>query len=324
MSEHPGVQGPARNLPMATAVSGRKPAWLKVRLATGPNFTDLRRITRGGGLHTVCEAATCPNIGECWEEREATFLIGGDRCTRRCAFCDITTAPPTEYDTDEPRRVAEAVAEMGLRYAVVTGVARDDLADGGAWLWAEVTRRIRARLPGCGVELLTPDFKGSAKALATVCETAPDVLAHNIETVPRLIGRIRPAFTYERSLEFLHGARAALPPACFTKSNIIAGMGETREEIHQTMRDLRDAGCDLLTIGQYLQPSDLQIPVARWVPPEEFAEWKREGEAMGFAWVEAGPLVRSSYRAGRQHRAALATASARVALGTDVPPSTRA
>jgi lipoic acid synthetase len=195
---------------------------------------------------------------------------------------------------------------MGLRYAVITGVARDDLPDGGAWLYAEVTRRIRAAVPGCGVELLTPDFKGSADALATVVDSEPDVLAHNIETVPRLIKRIRPAFTYERSLEFLHRARATLPETSYTKSNIIVGMVEQPAEVVQTMRDLRGAGCDLLTIGQYLRPSPLQMPVSRYVLPEQFDEWKRAGEAMGFAWVEAGPLVRSSYHAGKQHRAARA------------------
>lgn len=300
------VQGPARNLQMDEVAQGRKPEWLKVRLQTGPNFGDLKRIVSTGNLHTVCQEAMCPNISECWEEREATFLIGGDHCTRRCAFCDVTTAPPTGYDVDEPRRVADAVKQMGLRYAVITGVARDDLPDGGAWLYAEVTRQIRAHLPGCKVELLPPDFKGSLDALHQVTDEAPDVLAHNIETVPRLIKRIRPAFAYERSLGTIRRARAMLPADCFTKSNIIAGMGETHDEVVQTMRDLRDAGCDLLTIGQYLRPSALQMPVARYVPPDEFAAWKIAGEAMGFAWVESGPLVRSSYHAGKQHRAAAA------------------
>jgi lipoic acid synthetase len=300
------VQGPARHLEMGEVAEGRKPPWLKVRFKTGPNFQDLRRIAREGGLHTICEEAMCPNISECWEEREATFLIGGDRCTRRCAFCDVTTAPPLEYDIDEPRRIADGIRQMGLRYAVITGVARDDLPDGGAWLYAEVTRQIRDQVPGCGVELLTPDFKGSLEALEVVTETEPDVLAHNIETVPRLMRRIRPAFTYEGSLEFLHRARALLPASSYTKSNIIVGMGEHPDEVVQTMQDLRDAGCDLLTIGQYLRPSDLQMPVARYVHPDEFDEWKRTGESMGFAWVEAGPLVRSSYHAGKQHRAARA------------------
>jgi lipoic acid synthetase len=222
----------------------------------------------------------------------------------------VTTAPPLGYDTDEPRRIAEGIQKMGLRYAVITGVARDDLPDGGAWLYAEVTRQIRARIPTCGVELLTPDFKGLGEPLRAVCAVEPDVLAHNVETVPRLIGRIRPAFTYERSLEFLRRARALLPADRYTKSNVIAGMGERHDEVIEVMRDLRDAGCDLLTIGQYLRPSALQIPVARYVPPEEFAAWKQAGEAMGFAWVEAGPLVRSSYHAGKQHRAARARTTA--------------
>lgn len=299
------VQGPTKNLQMEQTVSGRKPPWLKVGFKTGPNFQDLKQITKNAGLHTVCEEAMCPNISECWEEREATFLIGGDHCTRRCGFCDVTTAPPVGYDTDEPRRVADAIREMGLNYAVITGVARDDLPDGGAWLYAEVTRQIRALLPGCGVELLTPDFKGDADALRSVCDAAPEVLAHNIETVPRLMRRIRPAFTYEGSLEFIRRAKKWLPEGCFTKSNIIAGMSEEFDEVVQTMRDLHEAGCDLLTIGQYLRPSGLQMPVSRYVPPEEFAEWKRIGEEeIGLAWVESGPLVRSSYHAGKQHRAA--------------------
>ena len=298
------------NGPAVDAVAGRKPPWLKVRLVSGPNYEDLKGIMRDRSLHTVCEEAMCPNIRECWEEREATFLIGGDRCTRRCAFCDVMTAKPEGYDTDEPRRVAESVAQMGLRYAVITSVARDDLADGGAWLFAEVTRQIRAMIPGCGVELLVPDFKGSAEALRVVCDVAPDVLAHNLETVPRLFDRIRPAFTYEGSLELIRRAKAMLPEGSYTKSNLIVGMGETHDEITGAMHDLSDAGCDLLTIGQYLRPSPVQMPVARYVPPEEFAAWRRAGEAMGFAWVESGPLVRSSYHAGRQHRAARLRAGA--------------
>jgi lipoic acid synthetase len=300
-----GVQGPARGLRNATTVEGeRKPPWLKVRMQLGPNYASLKDLVRREGVHTICEEASCPNIFECWEEREATFLIGGDRCTRRCAFCDVETAKPLGYDTEEPRRVAESVQQMGLRYAVITSVARDDLSDGGAWLFAEVTRQIRSLIPGCGVELLVPDFKGSLDALRTVCDVVPEVFAHNLETVPGLFDRIRPAFTYEGSLEMLGRAREMLGPESYTKSNLIVGMGETHEEIVKAMRDLRDAGCDLLTIGQYLRPSPLQMPVARYVPPEEFLAWREAGEAMGFAWVEAGPLVRSSYHAGRQHRAA--------------------
>jgi lipoyl synthase len=300
------VQGPARNLPMEETVDAgaRKPPWLKVKMQLGPNYSSLKNLVRREAVHTICEEASCPNIYECWEEREATFLIGGDHCTRRCAFCDVMTAKPEGYDTDEPRRVAESVRQMGLRYAVITSVARDDLPDGGAWLFAEVTRQIRALIPGCGVELLVPDFKGSEEALAIACSESPDVFAHNIETVPRLFDRIRPAFTYAGSLELLAKARVQLPPTSFTKSNIIVGMGEHHDEVTAVMRDLRDAGCDLLTIGQYLRPSGLQMPVARYVPPEEFDAWRQDGEAMGFAWVEAGPLVRSSYHAGRQHRAA--------------------
>jgi lipoyl synthase len=300
-----GVQGPARGLQMDTTVEGqRKPPWLKVRMQLGPNYASLKDLVRREGVHTICEEASCPNIFECWEEREATFLIGGDHCTRRCAFCDVVTAKPEGYDTDEPRRVAESVQQMGLRYAVITSVARDDVPDGGAWLFAETTRQIRALLPGCGVEVLVPDFSGSADALRTVCDERPEVFAHNLETVPRLFDRIRPAFTYEGSLDVLRTATALLDGAGYTKSNLIVGMGETHDEVVGAMRDLRDAGCDLLTIGQYLRPSGLQMPIARYVPPEEFADWRQAGEAMGFAWVEAGPLVRSSYHAGRQHRAA--------------------
>ena len=300
-----GVQGPARGLHLDETVEGqRKPPWLKVRMRLGPNYAALKNLVHREGVHTICEEASCPNIYECWEEREATFLIGGDRCTRRCAFCDVQTARPEGYDTDEPRRVAESVAQMGLRYAVITSVARDDLPDGGAWLFAETTRQIRATIPGCGVELLVPDFKGAVEPLRIVCDVEPEVLAHNLETVPRLFDRIRPAFTYEGSLELLRRARALLPTTSFTKSNVIVGMGETHDEVVDLMRDIRESGCDLLTIGQYLRPGPLQMPVARFVPPEEFAAWREAGEEMGFAWVESGPLVRSSYHAGRQHRAA--------------------
>jgi len=305
-----GVQGPARGLDMPATVDGeRKPPWLKVRMQLGPNYASLKDLVRREGVHTICEEASCPNIFECWEDREATFLIGGDRCTRRCAFCDVMTARPEGYDTDEPRRVAESVQQMGLRYAVITSVARDDLPDGGSWLFAETTRRIRALVPGCGVEVLVPDFKGSRDAIATVCEVAPEVFAHNIETVPRLFDRIRPAFTYQGSLEVLRTAGSMLGDGSITKSNIIVGMGEEHDEVVEVMRDLRDAGCELLTIGQYLRPSALQMPVARYVPPEEFDAWRDAGEAMGFAWVESGPLVRSSYHAGKQHRAAAARVS---------------
>jgi lipoic acid synthetase len=286
----------------------RKPPWLKVRLRTGPNYTELKSLMRGLDLHTVCEEASCPNIHECWEQREATFLILGDRCTRRCGFCDVMTAKPDPVDEDEPRRVAAAVRTMGLRFVVLTGVARDDLSDGGARIWAETIRAIREAIPGCGVEVLPTDFKGGAPDIATVIDAAPDVFAHNLETVRRLHPRIRPAFGYERSLDVLALAKR-LRPRQVTKSNLILGMGERPEEIPEAIRDLAAAGCDIVTIGQYLRPTEHHLPVDRWVTPEEFAGWKRDGEDLGIAHVEAGPLVRSSYHAGAQLRRALAAAA---------------
>ncbi|MGH3647914.1 MAG: lipoyl synthase, partial [Micromonosporaceae bacterium] len=241
-------------------------------------------------------------IYECWEDREATFLIGGDQCTRRCDFCQIDTGKPAELDRDEPRRVAESVATMGLKYATITGVARDDLPDGGAWLYAETVRQIHAALPGCGVELLIPDFNAVPELLAEVFSATPEVLAHNIETVPRIFKRIRPAFRYERSLDVISQARAA---GLVTKSNLILGMGEERAEISQAMRDLVDAGCELLTITQYLRPSPRHHPVDRWVKPEEFVELQAEASELGFVGVMSGPLVRSSYRAGRLYQQAI-------------------
>jgi lipoyl synthase len=282
----------------------RKPPWLKVRLRSGPNTTELKGIMRGLDLHTVCEEAMCPNIHECWEDREATFLLLGDRCTRRCGFCDVMTAKPAAIDEDEPARIAEAVAAMGLRFVVITGVARDDLPDGGASIWAETVRRVKAAVPGIGVEVLPSDFKGGERDIATVLDAEPEVFAHNLETVRRLHGRIRPAFGYDRSLEVLRIARR-LRPAQVTKSNLILGMGERIDEVAPTMRDLADAGCDILTMGQYLQPTPRHLPVDRWVHPDEFAAHAREGEAVGLAHVEAGPLVRSSYHAGTQFRRAL-------------------
>jgi lipoyl synthase len=279
----------------------RKPPWIKTRLRTGPQYTELKQLVRSEGLHTVCEEAGCPNIFECWEDREATFLIGGDQCTRRCDFCQIATGKPGPLDADEPRRVAESVATMGLRYATVTGVARDDLPDGGAWLYAQTCRDIHATVPGCGVELLIPDFDAEPGQLAEVFGAAPEVLAHNIETVPRIFRRIRPGFRYERSLEVISRARSA---GLITKSNLILGMGERRDEISAAMADLRAAGCDLLTITQYLRPSVRHHPVERWLPPEEFDEIGAEARGLGFAGVMAGPLVRSSYRAGRLYRQA--------------------
>jgi lipoyl synthase len=285
----------------------RKPAWIKVTARMGPEYTAMRGLVQREGLHTVCQEAGCPNIYECWEDREATFLIGGDQCTRRCDFCQIDTGRPAEFDADEPRRVAESVAAMGLRYATVTGVARDDLPDGGAWLYAETVRQIHQLLPGCGVELLIPDFNAEPELLAEVFGAGPEVLAHNVETVPRIFKRIRPAFRYERSLDVLTRARAA---GLVTKSNLILGLGEEREEISQALRDLYDAGCELITITQYLRPTPRHHPVERWVRPEEFVELRTEAEAIGFAGVMSGPLVRSSYRAGRLFQQAIAARGA--------------
>ena len=281
----------------------RKPPWIKTRARMGPEYTQLRALVANEGLHTVCQEAGCPNIYECWEDREATFLIGGDQCTRRCDFCQIDTGKPAALDRDEPRRVAESVATMGLRYATVTGVARDDLPDGGAWLYAETVRQIHAMNPGTGVELLIPDFNAEPAQLAEVFGARPEVLAHNVETVPRIFKRIRPAFRYERSLSVLSQARSA---GLVTKSNLILGMGEERAEISQALLDLHEAGCELVTITQYLRPSPRHHPVERWVKPKEFVELREEAERIGFPGVMSGPLVRSSYRAGRLYQQAIA------------------
>jgi lipoic acid synthetase len=280
----------------------RKPEWIKTRLRTGPEFTAVSRLVKDEGLHTVCQEAGCPNIYECWEDREATFLIGGEQCTRRCDFCQIDTGRPAPLDRDEPRRVAESVRTMGLRYATVTGVARDDLDDEGAWLYAETIRRIHALNPGCGVEILVPDFHGRPELLRQVFDAAPEVFAHNLETVPRIFRRIRPAFDYERSLDVLTQARAA---GLITKSNLILGLGETDDEVEQALRDLVDAGCDLVTITQYLRPSPRHHPVERWVEPQAFERFGELATELGFAGVMSGPLVRSSYRAGRLYRQAM-------------------
>ncbi|UDM21656.1 lipoyl synthase [Clavibacter michiganensis] len=274
----------------------RKPSWIKTTARMGPEYQALQQLVKTEDLHTVCQEAACPNIYECWEDREATFLIGGSQCTRRCDFCQIDTGKPADYDTDEPRRVADSVRRMGLRYATVTGVARDDLPDEGAWLHAETVRRIHADNPGTGVEILATDFSGNPDLLAEVFSSRPEVFAHNVETVPRIFKRIRPAFRYERSLDVITQARDA---GLITKSNLILGMGETREEVSEALVDLHDAGCDIITVTQYLRPSPRHLPVARWVRPEEFVEIKAEAEAIGFLGVLAGPLVRSSYRAGR-------------------------
>jgi lipoyl synthase len=281
----------------------KKPPWIKTRLRTGPEYTALKGLVQREGLHTVCQEAGCPNIFECWEDREATFLIGGDQCTRRCDFCQIATGKPEPLDTGEPRRVAESVATMGLRYATVTGVARDDLPDGGAWLYAQTVHEIHAAVPGCGVELLIPDFNAHDSKLAPVFAARPEVLAHNIETVPRIFKRIRPGFRYERSLDVLAKARAA---GLVTKSNLILGLGEEPDEITGAMADLRSAGCELLTITQYLRPSPRHHPIDRWVPPAEFDRLRDEALGLGFSGVMSGPLVRSSYRAGRLYREAMA------------------
>ena len=274
----------------------RKPEWIRTRLKTGPQFTEIASLVKAEGLHTVCQEAGCPNIYECWEDREATFLIGGEQCTRRCDFCQIDTGKPSPLDRDEPRRVAESVGTMGLRYATVTGVARDDLPDEGAWLYAETVRQIHELNEGTRVEVLIPDFSGNPVLLGEVFAAAPEVLAHNVETVPRLFKRIRPAFTYERSLDVITQARAA---GLVTKSNLILGMGEEIDEVHQALHDLHTAGCDLVTITQYLRPSPRHHPVERWVRPEEFVALDAYATEIGFAGVMSGPLVRSSYRAGR-------------------------
>lgn len=274
----------------------KKPDWIKTKATMGPEYTKMKSLVRAGGLNTVCEEAGCPNIFECWEDREATFLIGGDQCTRRCDFCQIDTGKPDDIDNDEPRRVAESVREMGLKYSTITGVARDDLPDGGAWLYAETVQQIHALNPGTGVELLIPDFNAEPDQLAEVFSSRPEVLAHNVETVPRLFKKVRPAFRYERSMSVLTAAR---DDGFVTKSNLILGMGETTEEAEDALRDMYEAGCDLMTITQYLRPSPRHHPVDRWVRPEEFVHLSDLAESMGYLGVMSGPLVRSSYRAGR-------------------------
>lgn len=294
-----------RELGTDALVRTPKPPWLKTKLRTGPNYGQLKGLVKGLELHTVCEQASCPNIYECWEAKEATFLILGSKCTRRCGFCDIATGRPGPLDHDEPRRVAEAVRHLGLKFAVVTGVERDDAAPVEvASIWAGTIRAIRQLIPDCKVEVLTGDLKGVAEAVEMVVSAAPDVFAHNLEAPRRLHKKIRPGFRYDRSLEVLAMAKRA-DPALVTKSNIIVGMGETSQEVFGCLDDLRAAGVDLVTIGQYLAPTkDQHLPVDRWVRPEEFAEYSEYGRDLGFAWVEAGPLVRSSYHAGKQYRAA--------------------
>jgi lipoic acid synthetase len=281
----------------------RKPEWIKTRANMGPEYTRLRSLVKSEGLHTVCQEAACPNIFECWEDKEATFLIGGEKCTRRCDFCNIDTGKPDPIDRQEPRKVAESVRAMGLKYATITGVTRDDLEDEGAWLYAETIRQVHELNPGCGVEMLAPDFHANADLLNQIFDTAPEVFAHNLETVPRIFKSIRPAFTYEKSLRVISMARDF---GLITKSNLILGLGETREEISQALVDLRSAGCDLITITQYLRPTNRHHPVERWVKPEEFVELAAEAKEVGFLGVMSGPLVRSSYRAGRLYKEAMA------------------
>ena len=282
----------------------RKPEWIRTRLRTGPEYTAVRSLVESEGLHTVCQEAGCPNIYECWEDREATFLIGGEQCTRRCDFCQIDTGKPADLDLDEPRRVADSVRTMGLRYATITGVARDDLPDGGAWLYAETVRLVGEI---CPVEVLIPDFNGRADQLGEVFAAAPAVLAHNLETVPRVFKRVRPAFDYARSLDVITQARDA---GLVTKSNLILGLGETDEEVDAALVDLHAAGCDLITITQYLRPTPRHHPVERWVPPDDFVAWADRARAIGFVGVMSGPLVRSSYRAGRLYAEAVAAREA--------------
>ena len=279
----------------------RKPEWIKTRAHMGPEYTQLRSLVSREGLHTVCQEAACPNIFECWEDKEATFLIGGERCTRRCDFCNIDTGKPEPVDVDEPRRVAESVKAMGLKYATITGVTRDDLEDEGVWLYSETIRKVHELNPGTGVEMLAPDFSGKPDLLNVVFESRPEVFAHNLETVPRIFKEIRPAFRYDRSLDVITQARNF---GLITKSTLILGMGEERSEVTQALQDLHDAGCDLITITQYLRPTSMHHPVVRWVKPEEFVELAAEAEDIGFSGVMSGPLVRSSYRAGRLYKQA--------------------
>jgi len=286
----------------------RKPEWIKTRANMGPEYTRLRSLVKTEGLHTVCQEAACPNIFECWEDKEATFLIGGDRCTRRCDFCNIDTGKPDPLDRDEPRKVAESVKSMGLAYATITGVTRDDLPDEGAWLYAETIRQVHLLNPGCGVEMLAPDFHAKSDLLNEIFSTQPEVFAHNLETVPRIFKEIRPAFTYEKSLQVISMARDF---GLITKSNLILGLGETREETSQALVDLRSAGCDLITITQYLRPTNRHHPVMRWVKPEEFVELADEAKEVGFLGVMSGPLVRSSYRAGRLYKQAISAKATR-------------
>lgn len=314
---------PAGSEPVAHRA--RKPEWLKVRAPGSPNYLRLKELMRSQGLHTVCEEAHCPNIGECWESGTATFMILGDVCTRACKYCAVAHGLPTELDLDEPRRVADSVVAMGLEHAVITSVNRDELADGGAAIYAGCIHEIHARLPGCSVEVLIPDFKGNEDALRAVVAARPEILAHNVDTVERLSKAVRPGARYWRSISLL-GAVKRMNPAQLTKSAIILGMGETEEEIFQSMRDLREASVDILTLGQYLRPSEHHVPLDRWVTPDEFRRWKEIGEReLGFGHVESGPLVRSSYHAKEQARTTLAGGPGSITeiLEADADPEVR-
>lgn len=286
-----------------------KPRWIRNSVKTGPEYEEMKSRVKGSNLHTVCQEAGCPNIHECWESREASFLIGGAFCTRRCDFCDIATGKPTEYDRDEPRRVAENIREMDLNYVTVTGVTRDDLDDEGAWLYAETIRRVHELNPHTGMEILTPDFSGKPELLQEVFETRPEVFAHNVETVPRIFKQIRPAFNFDRSLDVINQAHKF---GLITKSNLILGMGETKDEVYEALSDMREVGLDIITITQYLRPGPNFHPIDRWVRPEEFIEYRDAAEEMGFT-VMSGPLVRSSYRGGRLYVEAMTN------RGFDIP-----
>jgi len=287
------------------APRANRPDWLRAPAPVGRNYRELKELITSLNLHTVCESAACPNVGECWNRRTATFMILGNVCTRRCGFCAVQKGAPLEVDHDEPRRVAEAVAAMGLRYAVITSVNRDDRKDGGAEMFAAVIHAIRERVPGCKVEVLVPDFQGKHAAMETVMAARPDVLNHNTETVPRLYRQVRLGARYERSLEMLRYAKE-LSPETPVKSGLMLGLGETQDEVLQVMRDLHAHRVDILTLGQYLRPSPKHLPIIRYVPPAEFDELRRRGQEIGFSHVEAGPLVRSSYHADDSHAAACA------------------
>ena len=282
---------------LRSAERPRLPSWFKVTAQTGPDYLDIKQTMDRLKLHTICEEARCPNRWECWNARTATFLILGDICTRRCHYCSVETGRPLAVDHGEPKRVAEAVQALGLRHAVITSVNRDELPDGGATIFAETIRQTRALSRGCTIEVLIPDFEGNEAALVMVCAEKPEILNHNIETVPRLFPSLRPQGKYQRSIELL---RTAKQRGMTTKSGLILGMGETLDEARQVMRDLRAVGCDILTIGQYLQPTRAHLPVARYYDPSDFAALKDEGLALGFTHVESGPLVRSSYHAEQQ------------------------